>query len=186
MGSWSNKRLDRLGWFGAGLFGLLVALGSLIASCEDSNEEPADQEVTVTEDSSPVGSFSSQAAAAEKASDLAGFEVLPIEALPDGFRVVNFNVVPPVAAGSPVRTVQVLIESSSGGLLITQLSSRAQMGSADPVESPEPGDYFRRKTAEGVLYYTLTDDRTYTLTAHSMDTITDDQAVAVLSRFVKS
>ncbi|HEX6032728.1 MAG TPA: hypothetical protein VFY90_14955, partial [Tepidiformaceae bacterium] len=129
-------------WPYAALAFCLFLSAWLVIACDDSDGGPTsgsvtpEQQVAVTQDSSPVATFPDQVKAAERASELAGFEVLPVEALPGGFHVVGFNVIPAAAAGSPVRTVQVLIESSSGGLLITQLSSRAQLGSVDPIKSP--------------------------------------------------
>ncbi len=190
MGSWAIRRFSRLAWLGAGLAFWALALAWSATACDGSDEEPVGgtetpgHEVAVTENSALVASFPNQAEAAEKASELAGFEVLPVEALPEGFQVVGFNVIPAVAPGGRVRSVQVAIRSSSGGLLITQLSVRASSGDGDRLDSAEPGEYFRRDTGEGVSYSALADDRTYTLTAHSLDAITDDEAVAVLSGFV--
>ena len=186
MASWDSRWLRRpeltlLFW--------MVAIAWLISGCDGSDDESptastAGQEVTVSENFSLVASFTNQVEAAKKASELAGFEVLPVEALPEGFQVVGFNVIPAVAPGGRVRSVQVAIKSSSGGLLITQLSSRSEADGAEPVDSSEPGDYFRRETEGRVSYFLLTDDRTYTLTAPSTNALSDDQAVAVLSRFL--
>ncbi|MGH2609008.1 MAG: hypothetical protein ACRDHF_07945 [Tepidiformaceae bacterium] len=136
----------------------------------------------MTRDNQVVATFDSQQEAAEESTELAGFEVLTVEGLPDGFAVSGFEV-PTGFPGAAVRRVQVAVESDTGGLLVEQLNSRAAIDGADELDASEPGDYLRRQTGRGFTYYLVTDDRTFTISTQRPDTLTDEEALRVLTQF---
>lgn len=170
----------------------LLPVFMVLAGCGDDDSDsptapdsPTEQTtpVKVSNNSTFVAEFDSQDAAAAKASELVGFEVLPVEGLPSGFTVDAFNV---LANAGPASRGQALISSERGGLLIEQMNTGATppQGSTR-LSSTGPGDYFSIDNSDRPQFELVLPARTFTILAPSAAALTDDEAIAILERFAR-
>jgi hypothetical protein len=172
----------------AGLALAVVALMPALVACDDSDSAPprrGSTTVEVLENLTPVGSFDSQEEAAAKASDLASFEVQPIDDLPGRFTVEALDV-NQAAGGNFTLGVITFIHGDPAGLLVTQSPGPSDSDPAwEELSGPGAGRYYRQDLADGgASYHRHTTDRTYSLVTHTDGGITDDEAIGILSAFL--
>lgn len=129
-----------------------------------------------------VASLGNQADAAKKASDLLGFTVKPVNNLPGRFTVVAFTAHTSTSPAAP-KGVEVFVQGTAGGILVSQTKGRQEQTGATPLETKLTGDYYKFEGATTVSYYLLTDSMTYGLAPQSPGTLTQDEALKVLSGF---
>jgi hypothetical protein len=171
--------------FPAALVPLAAAL--ILACGDDRAAKPisvtridAGAQVTV------VAQFDQQEKAAQKASDLAGFAVLPVKNLPGRFHVTGFSV--HTASATP-RSVEVFVGSDgAGGLDIVQSvgpDTPQSGGSATvtPIQSAAKGRFWKWQDTSIIRYYLVTDEFTFTLTPGPGTQLSEDEAVTVLAGF---
>lgn len=165
----------------------LAALMLALAACDDSDSEGVNARVQVLENLTPVGSFDSQEDAAAKASDLASFDVRPIDGLPKRFTVEAFDVQQAAGANFTLG-VLTFIQGDPAGLLVTQSPEPAGPDPAwEELSGPGAGSYYRQRLPDGGASYHLhTPDRTYSLVTHTDGGITDDEAVGILAAFLQN
>ncbi len=173
------------------LAAMLPVAGLVFTGCGDDSDSPTTPDspttqaapVKVSTDSNFVAEFDSQAAAAAKASELAGFEVLPVEGLPSGFTVDAFNV---LAKAGPASRGQALISSDRGGLLIEQLDTGLiPPQGATKLYAAGPGDYFRIDDSDRPQFELVLPARTFTIVAPSAAALTEEEAIAILEQFAR-
>ncbi len=167
---------------------LLVTVVLLGAACggDDSTNTPGPQlsttsdGVSVTRGGQPLAAYSSADEAFARASKEAGFQVLPVRQLPEGFKVASINVLdPPAGVQTPLRHVEIGIRSNSGGAMLTELNTRSDPGpQAVRVTSTSPGDYFASPDAK--TFTRLTNDRTFTLALQTTN-LSQAEAIEVLA-----
>jgi hypothetical protein len=132
-----------------------------------------------------LGTFEDQVAAAEEASERAGFEVRPVANLPEGFAVVAFMVRAPGPPGQP-NQAEVIVHSDSGGMSISQaVGSHSPGPNAVRLDAPGIGDgTIYRVAGPEVSYHLLTADRTYAIALGQPDAVTEDEAIQILAGFL--
>jgi len=122
-----------------------------------------------------------------QAARVARFQVLPVLNLPPGFGVSFFNVLrPDFGPTLPVSPgnfrVEVGVRSDSGGLLITEFNTRAQIDRAPfpPTVTPA-GDFYDSGPGNSRSFTLVTADRTFAI--ETRGSLSPVQALAILSAF---
>lgn len=161
------------------LLSLVAFLVCAVVGCSDAG--PA-QRVGVSVDSKPVEAFEDQRAAVAKASELAGFQVLPAKHLPAGSTVTGVNVVRSgITAGA-----QILVSNSRGGLLIEELDGQpSNAGDVWAVAGGE-GEYFKTSSGGVWTYSVHRNGRVFVITTHSEAALSEEEAAAILKEFAKA
>jgi hypothetical protein len=158
--------------------GMVFLIATLLVGCSNGRSE--DDGIGVAEDSRPVATLGDQFLAADKASDLAGFRVLPVEALPPDFRVTGINVL----GTAGIRRAQVFVSSERGGLMIEQFGEAVAEGSPWQVGGGD-GEFFLDRTPDGGARFGVTArGRSFAILSRSDDAISDDEALTILRSLV--
>ncbi|MBA4181632.1 MAG: hypothetical protein C0506_13660 [Anaerolinea sp.] len=168
---------------------MAIAVAALLVGCGGDSSVPATstagEGIAVTDNSVPAGTYATIDEAVRKASELAGFPVLPVSSLPAGFSVSGINIVGGLALPSPglsPRSAQVFVRSDNGGLLITQANTRVTFdANAEKIETPSGGEYYATGPADSRAYSLVTGDRTFTVLTRG--NITQAQAIDILGAF---
>lgn len=162
---------------------LLLAAALLVcAIASGCSGGTAAQNVGVSVNSKPVETFKDQNAAVAKATELAGFLVLPAKELPEGSTVTGVNVV----RSGVVAGVQVLVSNPRGGLLIEELQGQPSEASEPWAVAGEDGELLQT-TSPGVWIYSLhRNSRVFVITTHSETALSADEAAAILTAFAKA
>jgi hypothetical protein len=144
--------------------------------------------IGVSENSIPVGTYATMSEAIAKASYLAGFVVLPVSNLPAGFTVSFFNVLKtdfgPTFPQAPLHsTVEIGVQSDSGGLLIEESSFRmTDESGATRIATNSLGDFYQSGSSDAPIYELMTSDRTFIIDTPRAN-LTSEQAINILSAF---
>ena len=168
---------------------LIIVLAAAFPACDQDSRSPESSSggITVSANSQTLGTYSTQIEAANKASQLAAFQVLPVNNLPEGFAVSFMDVksTSPGVGSFVLRVVQVGIRSDTGGLLVIQNDTGLKISEDGlvRVSTDLPGKYYSSGDGESLVYYLLTEDRTYNLITRN--NLTSDQAVKILSGFLR-
>lgn len=136
--------------------------------------------ISVTRGGQALATYPTTDEAFARASKEAGFQVLPVRQLPQGFKITSINVLdPPAGVQTPLRHVDIGIRSDTGGAMVTELNTRADPGpDAVRINSSSPGDFFA--SPDSKTYTRLTSDRTYALGVPNAN-LSQAEAVDVLA-----
>jgi hypothetical protein len=162
---------------------VLTVAVCLLAACSDISGSDGGQFAVSQDGSDKVSTFDTQETAAEHASELAGFRVMAVHGLPAGMEVTGFKVAPEV--DGVIMNTLVTVSGDDGGLLIDQMNSRAAGDLGTPLESNDPGQYFRLDVAGFVFYSLLTEQRTFTIQVATATPFSDDDALRILGEFAE-
>ena len=141
-----------------------------------------------SDNSQPIGTYATVSEALSAASQVAGFQVLPVRNLPAGLSVTGIDVRrPDFGPTFPISPrnfgVQIFIRGDSGGLLITEdngpITNPGEGGTK--IGTTTAGNVYAYSSGDGRSYQLPTSEKTFSIITHGG--LTDAQALAIMDGF---
>lgn len=113
-------------------------------------------------------------------SDAAGFDALPVQGLPDGFVLTALM----VEEEGSTKVIKGEVEGPSGTAIVTQVNEKQQIPGGTVIQTAAGRAYYEVASGDGVTYYLVTADKTYSIVLEDADLLARDQAMEVLRAFI--